>query len=120
MDKLYENREKISDNGRNKMQKEIVSYNALLESYNLTFSDLTNSCPKNATKLKEVKLVAKIISDNDYLATVIKEKKKLPVKELHKLVSVGQITIRTYKKYIIALSLIYIGDFPNIKNYMNL
>lgn len=119
MDKLHENRDKISNRNASQMQKEIVAYNKLLGNYKITFSDLTACCPKNANKRQDAKNIAKLISEKENLTAFLLEKKQIPVKELQKVFSVCHSTMNTYKKYIIALSLIYIGEFTCIKDYIN-
>lgn len=120
MGELHENKVEISKKDRSPLQKEIVAYKQLLKEYNITFSDLTNSCPKNVDKRQDAIKVAKLISENNHLSNNIKEKKQLPVKELQKVTSCCHKTISKYKKYIIALSLIYIGEFTHMKDYINL
>ncbi len=116
--KLHKNRDKQIEY-KSDIQKEIVEYNQLLEEYQISFSDLTNYCPKCNTKRQDVIKVAKLISENNKLRTYIIEKKQLPVKELQKLVSDFHQTIEKYRKYMIAVILIYIGDFTFMKNYIN-
>jgi RNA polymerase sigma factor len=110
---LHKNKDK------NNLQKEIVTYKKILDEYKISFSDLT-SCPATAQKRMDAKNIAKLISENDLLASMVKEKKKLPVKELKRLFSNSHRTISKYKKYIIAVTLLYMEEFTNLRNYVNL
>ncbi|WP_078546784.1 hypothetical protein [Litchfieldia alkalitelluris] len=116
---LLEDRKEISQKGRIHLEKEIAAYIQLLRDYKITFSDLTNSCPKNANHRQEAIKVARLISENNQLATYVKVKKKLPIKEIQKFVSCCHKTISKYRRYVLALTLIYVGDFTNIKDYIN-
>jgi RNA polymerase sigma factor len=104
---------------KNNLQKEIVLYKRILDEYKISFSDLT-TCPTTDEKRMDAKNIAKLISENDLLASIVKEKKKLPVKELKILFINSHKTISKYKKYIIALTLIYMEEFNYLKNYVNL
>jgi RNA polymerase sigma factor len=119
MRKLHEKREEISRSGNNSLQKEIVVFKQLLQDYKITFSDLTNSSPQNADIRVEAIKAAKIISENPYLLTLLQDKKSLPAKELKKSPSICRKTLSKYKKYIIALILIFTGEFTFIKDYVN-
>ena len=116
---LQKNRKEHSHHCKSCFQDEIVAYTQLLAEYQISFSDLTNVCPKNAEKRKDVIKIAKLISKHHHLANFVTEKKQLPMKELQKFVACSQKTITKYKKYIIALSLIYVGDFTYMKEYIN-
>jgi RNA polymerase sigma factor len=109
-------RELISKSFRN-LQNEISEYKHLLEEFRISFNELTQSCPSNANKRQEAIKLAKIISGNAHLANHLKETKQLPMKELEKFVSFDK-SIRKYHKYIIAMSLIYIGGFTCLKEYL--
>lgn len=115
----YERKDRTLHKGKN-MKNEIEKYKKLLGEYNLTFNDLTNAQPKDIEIRKSTIKIARFIAGNEALTTFIKEKKKLPVNELKKLLSVSRITIMCYKKYIIALALIYIGKFTCMENYINI
>jgi len=117
---LHKNREEQSHNCKSHMQNEIVAYKQLLDEYKISFCDLTNECPKNADNRQEAINIAKLISNHHHLATFVKEKKQLPIMELQKFVTCSQKTITKYKKYIIALSLIYAGNFTYMKDYINI
>jgi RNA polymerase sigma factor len=120
MRKHHENKEKLSHIGRNHLQKEIVAFQQLLYDYKITFSDLTNSSPRQAEIRQDAINVAKIISENVHLKTFLQEKKKLPLKGLQKFVSICHKTMKKYKIYIIAFALIFIWGFTLIKEYLNL
>jgi RNA polymerase sigma factor len=120
MSKHHENKDKISHIGKNQLQKEIVALKLLLNDYKITFSDLTNLSPREAEKRQDAIKVAKIISENVHMMTFLQEKKKLPIKELQKFVPICHKTLKKYRIYIIALALLFIGEFTLIKEYLNL
>jgi RNA polymerase sigma factor len=113
-------REEISLSCVSDLQKEIAQYKQLLEQYNITFHDLTYCYPQNEENRYDAIRVAKIISQHKNLATFFIEKKSVPVKELKKYISVSRKTISKYNTYIIAMTLVFIGEFTHINTYIKL
>ncbi|MRG87903.1 hypothetical protein [Salinibacillus xinjiangensis] len=116
---LHDNKEGMSQKARRQLSYEIIEYKQLLKGLKIKLNDLTSSCPKNADTRQNAIKVAKLISENTFLSNYIKEMKKPPLKELKKLPIVHHKTIKKHRKYIIAISIIYIMEFTYIKKYMN-
>lgn len=98
--------------------EEIREYQELLFKYDITFEVLSTQCPKHIDARENAKLIAKIVAENDEIRTFLEEKKRLPIKELEGMVSCSRKTIERNRKYIIAMSLIYIGGFNALKSYI--
>ncbi|SET16638.1 RNA polymerase sigma factor [Salinibacillus kushneri] len=105
---------------RGQLKDEVVEYKQLLTELKIKANDLASCCPKNPDTRQEAIKVAKLISENRCLSTYIKKKKKPPLKELKRFPIEYHKTIKKYKKYIIALSIIYIKEFNHIKRYISL
>ncbi|KAA9027606.1 RNA polymerase sigma factor SigI [Niallia endozanthoxylica] len=99
-------------------KEEILLFTRMLQQFNLTFQDLLEQSPKHADARKSAILVAKVVADNEELSNHLLNKKQLPIKQLESLVSVSRKTIERNRKYIIAISLILIGDFVYLKDYI--
>lgn len=99
-------------------KEEILLFTQMLQQFNLTFQDLLEQSPKHADARKSAILVAKVVADNEELSNRLLSKKQLPIKQLESLVSVSRKTIERNRKYIIAISLILIGDFVYLKDYI--
>ncbi len=108
----------VMEEERKKRVEEIKDYQQLLLSYGITFQVLSSECPKHIDARENAKIVAKTIAEHEGLRDVLVEKKRLPIKELEGLVSCSRKTIERNRKYIIAIALIYIGEFNALKSYI--
>jgi len=98
--------------------EQIEAYQILLKQYGISFKSLSRHCPKHMDARENAKVIAKILVSNDKLSQYLQEKKQLPIKELLQLVSCSRKTIERNRKYIIALSLIYLGKFYALQSYV--
>ncbi|HWO74921.1 MAG TPA: RNA polymerase sigma-I factor [Bacillus sp. (in: firmicutes)] len=105
-------------NESNQRRFEILSFTNLLKDYDISFQDLVDQTPKHQDARTNAIMVAKVLSQNKRLLEEFFESKKIPVKELTKIVSVSRKTIERNRKYIIGMTLILTGDFPFLKDYM--
>ncbi|EKN67821.1 RNA polymerase sigma-I factor [Schinkia azotoformans MEV2011] len=108
----------VMEEERKKRVEEIKDYQQLLFSYGITFEVLSSECPKHIDARENAKIVAKTIADDVGLRGALVEKKRLPIKELEERVSCSRKTIERNRKYIIAIALIYIGEFNALKSYI--
>ncbi|KAB2337286.1 RNA polymerase sigma factor SigI [Cytobacillus depressus] len=99
-------------------REEILQFNEVLGQYDLSFSDLVQQSPKHADARKNAMNVAKLIADNEELKQILLEKKRLPIKQIENSVSISRKTIERNRKYIIAMSLILIGDYVYLRDYI--
>ncbi|MFD0825103.1 RNA polymerase sigma factor SigI [Neobacillus cucumis] len=97
---------------------EIIQFQQLLKTFDLNFSDLVENSPKHADARKNAILTAKMIVDHPELKEILLEKKRLPIKQLEKMVDVSRKTIERNRKYIIAIALILSGDYVFLKDYI--
>ena len=97
---------------------QIESYKALLAEFGITFKVLSKNCPKHIDARENAKHIAKVIVDHHELAQFLKEKKQLPIKELLQFVSCSRKTVERNRKYIIAVSLIYLGGYTALQPYI--
>ncbi|SFG92898.1 RNA polymerase sigma factor [Sporolactobacillus nakayamae] len=102
----------------NERMEQIESYQLLLLEYGITFDVLSKHCPKHADARENAKVSAKRLVERKELVSYLKKKKQLPIKDLLQFVSCSRKTIERNRKYIIALSLIYIGGFSALKSYI--
>lgn len=97
---------------------EIEEYKMMLKPYGITFKALSKQCPKHRDARENAKIIAKKLAENEHLARYLMDKKQLPIKELLSMVSCSRKTIERNRKYIIAAALIYLGDFSELKSYI--
>jgi RNA polymerase sigma factor len=99
-------------------KEEILHFQALLTSFDLSFSDLVENSPKHADARENAILVARQLVGNQELKSFLIEKKRLPIKQLEKMVNVSRKTIERNRKYIIAIALILSSDYVYLNDYL--
>ena len=97
---------------------EILTFTNLLNEYEISFQDLVDQTPKHQDARANAIMVAKLLAQNKSLLKQFIDSKKIPVKELTKIVSVSRKTIERNRKYIIGMTIILTGDFPFLKEYL--
>lgn len=101
-----------------KRREEIMEFQDQLSQYNLSFTDLVEQSPKHEDARINAIEIARIVVTSKELMNYLIEKKRLPIKKLEKQVNVSRKTIERNRKYIIAISLIMIGDYVYLKDYL--
>ncbi|NQD65480.1 RNA polymerase sigma factor SigI [Bacillus haikouensis] len=101
-----------------KRREEIIDFQDQLSLYNLSFIDLVEQSPKHEdARLNAIEIAKKVVTSNE-LMNYLMEKKRLPIKKIEKQVNVSRKTIERNRKYIIAISLILIGNYVYLKDYL--
>jgi RNA polymerase sigma factor len=98
--------------------EEIIQFQTLLSSFDLSFSELVENSPKHEDARENAILVAKLLVENMELRNTLFEKKRLPIKQLEKMVNVSRKTIERNRKYIIAIALILSSDYVYLNDYL--
>jgi RNA polymerase sigma factor len=75
-------------------------------------------CPKNMDEQKYVVKAAKALIESEDLKKILFQKKKIPIRQLEKLVSINKKTIKCHYNYIIAIAIILAGDYVYLKDYI--
>ncbi|GHH98416.1 RNA polymerase sigma factor SigI [Neobacillus kokaensis] len=99
-------------------KEEVLQFQKLLNAFDLTLSDLLENSPKHTDARKNAILVAKKLVEDQELRILLLEKKRLPIKQLEKMVNVSRKTIERNRKYIIAIALILSSDYIYLKDYI--
>jgi RNA polymerase sigma factor len=108
------NREKETDDRR----EEIRAFTVKLKEYSLSFEDLVKNSPKHEdARINAISIAETVVSTPALLDYMI-AKKRLPIKQLEKQVGFSRKTIERNRKYIIAISIIIMGDFHYLKDYL--
>ena len=101
-----------------KRREEILYFQEQLTQYKLSFHDLVEQSPKHEdARLNAIEIAKKVVSSPELL-DYLTEKRRLPIKKLEKQVNVTRKTIERNRKYIIAISLILIGDYVYLRDYL--
>jgi RNA polymerase sigma factor len=99
-------------------REEILHVSALLKEYGLTFAEVADQSPKHADARRNAMEIASALVSDKELSSYLKEKKRLPIKQLEGSAAVSRKTIERNRKYIIAVSLILLGDYVFLQEYI--
>ncbi|MCQ6277351.1 RNA polymerase sigma factor SigI [Bacillus sp. V3B] len=99
-------------------REEILQFTRVIQQFDLSLKDLLEHSPKHEDARKNAMVVAKILAENEQLKNILLNKRRLPIKQLENYVSISRKTIERNRKYIISISLILIGDYVYLKDYI--
>ncbi|WP_182101586.1 RNA polymerase sigma-I factor [Niallia taxi] len=97
---------------------EIEDFEQALSRYDISLYQLVELSPKHQDARENAKQIAKTIAENNELLDYLNEKQQLPIKQLVEMVSCSRKTIERNRKYIIALTLIHVGGYSNLKEFI--
>lgn len=100
-------------------REEIFRLDQLLSHYGIRFSDLVKISPKHQDARDRALQVARTLAGDPELVGYLTTRKSLPLKELEERVQVSRKTLERQRKYIIALTLVLVGDFYHLREYLN-
>ena len=98
--------------------EEIFRLNQVLSDYGILFADLVRISPKHRDARERALEVARIMADDPWFISYLTKRKSLPLKELQKKVEVSRKTLERQRKYIITLTLIIVGEFRYLQEYL--
>ena len=112
---LDEHKKQVESDAR---REEIMRFTDMLGNFGISMEELVEVSPKHQDARENAIEVAKVIASQHDLVEYLLSKKSLPLKQLMKHISVSRKTIERQRKYIIAVSLILIGDYEMLQDYV--
>ena len=101
------------------LHDEIVAANAMLMEYGFRFFDLTECSPRQEKTRQECAAAVRgLLKDPPLLVSLLRQNRKLPASELHRLSGISRKTLDRYRKYIIMAALILSDDYPQLADYL--
>lgn len=97
---------------------EIEALNRQLSKHGISFADLVKSSPKHVLMRATINHLIEDILQNEALCEKILKDYTLPLKEIEKVFLLPRKKIESYRKYIIAVVVIYTSDFEYLKSYL--
>jgi hypothetical protein len=101
-----------------KRQKEIILFSNELKKYNLSFSVLASHHFKNKDEKETAIAIVKFITDTPSVKETLLNTKTLPDKTIMERFQVSKSFIQKNKLYIIAIFLLLMGPYTEIKSYL--
>lgn len=100
------------------LHMEIEAYERELEGFGLSIPKLAKICPKQTGTRNICIQSADIIINNSQYKKAFQEKGTVPGTDIAKQCNVSVKTIEKHRKYIVALVILYLGDFPCIQTFL--
>ncbi|MED2737874.1 hypothetical protein [Bacillus toyonensis] len=109
--------QEISSNKQNR-NLEIVAFSKELKKFDVSFTLLTENKPDDEDDRIYALSIAKSISNSASLKEILLKTKKLPCNELINTFDYKSGFISKYKSYLVAISLLLIGPYNELQNYL--
>src|SRR5699024_1315397 len=101
-------REKIDDWYR---REEIIDFKSQLKKYKITLKELIKISPKHKDARKSAICIARTLYKDTALRAYVHKRRKIPIKELLKQVSVSKKTLERNRKFILATFIVLSEDY---------
>ncbi|BCJ88125.1 RNA polymerase sigma factor SigI [Effusibacillus dendaii] len=99
-------------------REEIFRFTEWLYEFGIDMEELVEISPKHADARFNAMEVARTIAEDAEMRAYLLEKKSLPLKLLSSKIAVSRKTVERQRKYIIAITLILIGEFEMLQEYI--
>lgn len=100
------------------LKDEILAANEELEHFGFRFFDLTSCSPSRESSRRDCFFAARAVVTGRESYDQLLRTRQLPVKYLVSTHGVSAKLLERYRKYIIAVAVIYAGDYPALKEYI--
>lgn len=107
-------------NAGEERKHEIAELTASLKEYGITFLDLVENSPKHTDSRQMFFRIGRLLAEDVKISSILIHKKTLPIKELLEQVQVSRKTLERNRKYIIAISIIFRGNYPYLRDYLHI
>ena len=99
---------------------EIEELKTQLAEWNITFDDLVAASPGQERSRKMCSRIVRFLLGRPELISQINSRKTLPLSVIEKSLSITPKKLEKHRKYIIASLLIYTGDYPYLREYIDI
>ncbi len=99
---------------------EIMQFTADLKKMGISLQEIVEVSPKHEDARLRAMEIAGVIAENPMLRQYLMEKKTIPIKKIEQMVDCSAKTIERQRKYIIAVTLVLMGDYHYLSEYIKL
>lgn len=103
---------------RDAMAEEIALLASQLREYRVRFDDLDRTCPKHSRLREQCIQAAIALAQDPAQARRLQESKRLPITYLADRFDIPVKTLEKFRKYLIAVAVIYMGDYPHVREFI--
>lgn len=101
-------------------QQEIIEFSQILASYDISLTEVAESCPKQDRTLEACHKVLAHARANTNLLSQLTRTKKLPLKQLALGSGVDRKTLERHRDYLVAILLAFTNGFDLIRNHLKM
>lgn len=101
-----------------RLKEEVEELTKILKMYHIEMNDLYQSRPKHLLSRKHIHHLISLLLDNDEIVSLIIDKGYLPMSHILNNYKTTKKRIEPYRKYIMAIIIICVGQFELLKAYM--
>jgi len=101
-------------------RSEIECYGRDLAEYGISWRELVRVSPKHRDAREQAMAVARTIAKDAGMTRYLRDRRELPLRALEERVSVSRKTLERQRKYVIAMTLILLGDYSYLREYLKL
>lgn len=103
---------------RQSMAEEIEALNGELQKYDISFSLLAKISPRQRRAQEQCRQLAYAVLQNPELKTTFEKSGRLPQTALAQKFGISAKTVEKHRRYIVALCVILLGDFPQVRAFV--
>ncbi len=98
--------------------RELEEYQEVLRDYDITIKDLADNCPKHRDARDRAMAVAHYLASQPELVEHLRSRRELPLRQLDTVPWWSRKTMERHRRYIIAVALILLHDWPHLRSYV--
>lgn len=100
------------------LHEEIRQYDDALKSFGIRLQELPRICPKQKRSRSQCLLLATAIAGDKNHAETLRIHKRIAQKDLAEQFHISVKTIEKHRRYIVALAVLILGDYPGIRAFL--
>lgn len=100
------------------LAEEIALLSGQLQGFRVRFDDLDRQCPKHSRLRQECIQAAAALAKDPMQARRLMETRRLPIAYLAETSGLPVKTLEKFRRYLVAIAVIFIGDYPNIRSFV--
>lgn len=103
---------------QNLLAEEIEQLSHALQEFGVSFEDLPQNCPRQTRSRQLCMRLARTIKEDEDLREAFLRQRRLPQAQLAQSEGISPKTIEKHRKYIVALTVILINEYPGVQAFL--
>lgn len=119
MDTIADDRDYYEESAhREATRQEIVEFSSVMASFDVSFADVADNCPKQERTLQSCAKAIRYAAENQALLDELLRTKKLPLAQLVRGSGAERKTLERHRKYLLAMLLIQTNGYEIIRGHL--